>query len=331
VFNNGAVWVYLAIFGSLVAAGFGFPIPEELPIVAAGGLAGHQASEPDTVVVYPQHLALLGADAGAPFPANLPWMPLAQTFSEGPLPPECVGVLAADPQAPFPANLPWPALAASTAPAAPPPYVVENPKPLRWWILLPVCILGVVISDGLLYTMGRIGGRKIFKLPWMRRLLPEARFARIESNFHKYGVIILLFARLLPGIRGPIFLSAGILKLSWRRFLLADGIYAIPGVSLLFFLAFWFTDQFIYLVKRAEEGVGRLRPILILSLIVGVCVYFLIHFVRKPVTTGDPQELPLIGEQVAAKIEGPEHEEVAGPGEGADEARRAGGVSPPMT
>ena len=44
-------------------------------------------------------------------------------------------------------------------------------------------------------------------------------------------MLILLFARILPGIRSPIFLTAGIMKLSWQRFLLADGIYAVPGVS----------------------------------------------------------------------------------------------------
>ena len=37
---------------------------------------------------------------------------------------------------------------------------------------------------------------------------------------------------------------AGIMKLPLPKFILADGIYAIPGVSLLFFLAWWFGDQF---------------------------------------------------------------------------------------
>lgn len=27
---------------------------------------------------------------------------------------------------------------------------------LRWWIMVPVCIVGVVISDGLLYGIGRL-------------------------------------------------------------------------------------------------------------------------------------------------------------------------------
>ena len=32
-------------------------------------------------------------------------------------------------------------------------------------------------------------------------------------------------------------------------------------------------------------------------------VYFLYNFLRRPVSTGDPKELPLFGEQVAARID----------------------------
>ena len=220
--ENAALY-YLGVFAALVAAGVGFPMPEEIPIVTAGALAGHAAQEPNSA--------------------------------------------------------------------------------LRWWILLPVCILGVVISDGLLYLIGRVFGMSVLKFPFVARLLPPERLQRIQRNFRRYGVLILLFARFLPGIRSPIFLTAGIMRLSWRRFLLADGLYAIPGVSLLFFLAYWFTDQFRDLVERAEEDISRVRPLLVLLAILAVGVYFLVQFLRHPVHTGDPQELPLIGEEMAATLE----------------------------
>ena len=179
--------------------------------------------------------------------------------------------------------------------------------------MLPVCILGVVLSDGLLYGIGRYFGRRLLKHRLLARLLPPDKRRRIERNFHRYGVKILLFARLLPGIPGPIFITAGIMRLPLRRFLLADGIYAIPGVSLLFFLAYWFTTSFKDLVERAEAKVLEVRPLLILIASVAVAVYFLVNFLRRPVSTGDPKELPLIGPQVAARIDS----EV--PGQGQDE------------
>jgi membrane protein DedA with SNARE-associated domain len=174
--------------------------------------------------------------------------------------------------------------------------------PFRW-IMLPVCIAGIIISDLLLYVIGRYGGNRLLEHRFLRRLFDPQRRERIERNFHRYGVNILLFGRLLPGIRAPLFVTAGVMRLSIPRFLLADGIGAVLGNSLLFFLAFWFGDQFKELIEKAEHKVEVMRPILVLTAILAVAIYFLIHFLRRPVTTGDPKELPLIGNQVAARID----------------------------
>src|SRR5262249_11097996 len=84
-------------------------------------------------------------------------------------------------------------------------------------------------------------------------------------------------------------------KVSFTRFLIADGIYAIPGVSLLFFLGFWFTDQFMTAVQRAESY----RPLVVVVILAAVGSYLFYHFLHQPVAIGDPKELPVIGDQVA--------------------------------
>src|SRR5207247_2228876 len=122
-----------------------------------------------------------------------------------------------------------------------------------------------------------------------------------------YGGLVLLFARFLPSIRSPIFIIAGMMRVPFKRFVMADGLYAIPGVSLLFFLAFWFGDTFRNLVMAFERRVDSAKPILILLALVAVTAYLIYHFFRHPVATGDPrEELPVIGGQVAAKISAPE-------------------------
>src|SRR5207244_5891942 len=209
------IWACIIAFSCLVAAGIGFPIPEELPIVGAGIWVGQNA------------------EAG----------------------------------------------------------------PLKW-VILPVCIAGLVISDGLLYGVGRYFGPKLLEWRVVKRVLPPQKRERIESNFHQYGVLTLLFARFLPAIRSPIFITAGIMRLSFAKFVIADGIYAIPGVSLLFSLAYWFGDQFRDLVI---EKVQVIRPLLILLAIAAVAGFLLYHFLRRPVASGDPEEFPIIG-KVAAKI-----------------------------
>ncbi len=171
---------------------------------------------------------------------------------------------------------------------------------MRWWVLLPVCIAGVVLSDILLYFTGRIFGDHLLEHRWLARILPRHRRERTERNFHRYGLSILIFGRLVPGIRSPLFLTAGTMRLPLARFLLADAIGAVVGNSLFFFLGFWLGNQFEGLVGKAEE---KLKPILIVTGIGLLVAYLLWHFLHHPVSTGDPKEVPLIGSQVASHIE----------------------------
>lgn len=169
--------------------------------------------------------------------------------------------------------------------------VLTNHDDISGWIMLPTCIVGVIIGDSFLYLIGRFWGARLVELPFVRRkLLTPERLASIGENFQEYGVKILLFARLTPGIRAPIFLTAGITKLPLTYFLLADGIYAIPGVSILFFLGYWFTDSVIDLVNKS----AMVKPIIILAVLAGVVGYFLYKFWRKPMVEGNPTEMPPI-------------------------------------
>jgi membrane protein DedA with SNARE-associated domain len=204
-------WGYPGIFLGLVGTGLGLPLPEELPVVIAGGLTrGHDD--------------------------------------------------------------------------------------IFWYIMLPVCIAGVIVGDGCLYAMGRLWGPRLLQYQWIqRRVFPPDRLAKIEQNFEQYGVKLLLFARLTPGIRAPVFFTAGMTKLPLARFLLADGLYAIPGVSLLFFLGYWFADSMVEFVQ--------VKSIIVIPIIVIVIGYFTYRALKKPGVTGDPTEMPPLVEQVTHKLE----------------------------
>ena len=301
----GELWIYLGFFVTLVAAGLGLPAPEELVITGAGVWAGQRQPEPRIVTepaAYPSVVGLLAADPQAGFPGAVPWAALVRSSDPQPLAPEDVAaLLAVDPQAGFPAALPWAALVRASPPLEeriiePPPDEIH----VRWWILLPTCVLGVVLSDILLYVGGRYFGEWLLKRRWMAHVLPPGRRQRTEANFHRYGVSILVFGRLVPGIRAPLFLTAGSMRLPLARFLLADGLGAIVGNSFFFFLGYWLGDSVKTLIEGVEE---RLKPILIIVGVGLLVAYLLWHFLHHPVSTGDPSEVPLIGPQVASHME----------------------------
>jgi membrane protein DedA with SNARE-associated domain len=176
------------------------------------------------------------------------------------------------------------------------------------WVLLPACIAGILASDLLLYSIGRHFGSHLIEHRWLARFLTPEKLQRIQHNFHRYGIKILLFVRWIPGIRSPLFLTAGTMRLPRLRFIVADAIAAAAGHTVLFFLAYWFTDSFRELFDLFEKDLKRLRPLLIILPILAVGIYLLIHFLRKPVPTADPEELPIVGSQVAAKLENPDAE-----------------------
>jgi membrane protein DedA with SNARE-associated domain len=274
-------FIYPGTFILLVAAGLGLPIPEELPIVLAGAATGHSSEVPKL----PEEFFL--------------WSSSEVTRA----------VAGYSPTLPFPASLPWSALHESSRIEVPP--LAPLPK-LHWWILLPICILGVVVSDGMLYSIGRFGGQRLLNNRWATKLVPAEKRARIEENFHRHGILVLLFARFLPAIRSPIFIMAGVLRLPFTRFVLADGIYALPGVSLLFFLSYWFGDQARELLIRIYTRVDHLKPLLILLALAAVGAYLAWHFWRHPFATGDPGEgMPIVGEQIAAKMEQLSHADLS--------------------
>ena len=193
---------YQGIFLALLASGMGLPIPEELPVITAGILVGHEDTQ------------------------------------------------------------------------------------LKWYIMLPVVIAGVVIGDGLLYGMGRLWGTWLLSRQWVQRriLTPEKR-AQIEKNFHDRGILVLLGARFLPGIRSPIFLMAGVLRVPLTRFLIADGLYAIPGVNILFWVAYVLTDQVLEIFKKIDAY----RPLVVVAIFSGVAGALIQKYVlTRKVSTGEP-------------------------------------------
>lgn len=230
--SNFSDYGYVGVFAALLASGFGFPIPEELPVLTAGVLVGHD----DTLK---------------------------------------------------------------------PGMLQLDPHRLRWWAMLPVCILGVVIGDGVLYGIGRVWGTRLLDHPWVqRKLVPPEKRALIEKNFHDRGIMILLTARLTPGIRTPVFMTAGVLRVPLGRFLFADGLYAVPGVNVMFWLGYFLTDQVLEAFHYAE----RYRALIVfgvLSAVTGILLYRLLA--NRRVTTGTPAEVPLLAKPVERVTEAATH------------------------
>jgi membrane protein DedA with SNARE-associated domain len=124
---------------------------------------------------------------------------------------------------------------------------------VRWFLAWPACVLGVVAADLVLYWAGRGFGSRLFEYRWVRNFLPPERRQKIEEGFHQNGLKILLSARLLPGLRSGVYMTAGAMRYPFIRFLLADAIYAIPGVGIIFFLSYFLAESVWLLIDQVHK------------------------------------------------------------------------------
>lgn len=133
--------------------------------------------------------------------------------------------------------------------------VASRAEALKWYYALPSCLVGALLGDSLMYAIGRFFGEKILKEhPWWSGFLTEQREKTIEDLIKKHGIKAFFAARFLVGLRSPFYLTAGILRVPYRWFLVADFICASIVISVFFGLAYLFGDRITGLIQSAERG-----------------------------------------------------------------------------
>lgn len=113
---------------------------------------------------------------------------------------------------------------------------------LQWVIL--VGIAAAMVGDNIGYYVGRRGGRPLLeRWKWFFRV-DEADIRAGEEFLNRRGSLAIFFARFIAGMRivaGPL---AGVLRMEWKRFLLANAAGAIVWVTTIALVGYAFGSQF---------------------------------------------------------------------------------------
>lgn len=133
--------------------------------------------------------------------------------------------------------------------------VLSHEGIVRWWLALPVCLVGVLSGDVALYWIGRHWGEHVFNWRAVRLVLTPEREGWLKAAYRRHALKTVVTARHVMGLRAAAFLTAGIARVPFWKFVVADAGAAGLGVPLGFGLAYFFTDQ----IKAIVADVHRVE------------------------------------------------------------------------
>ena len=119
--------------------------------------------------------------------------------------------------------------------------------------LLVFAWVGSVLGDNLGYLIGRKLGRRTILRYSAKVGLTDERINGIERVYARYGSATVLFARFFSILRQLNGIVAGMLGMSWWRFILFDAVGAALWVSVWVFAPAYFSEHLTFIIGLAHH------------------------------------------------------------------------------
>ena len=153
-------------------------------------------------------------------------------------------------------------------------FFVHQEK-LNFYILIFWGLLGTILGTLPWYYLGRLVNEKKLE----NFLNKRGKYLGISANdlvkskrwFDKYGVSLVFWGRLVPGIRTLISVPAGIELMPLKKFLIWTSFGSLIWVVILTYAGYIFGENYLMIAKYLDQIKYVLKPALIL-----IVLYFLI-------------------------------------------------------
>jgi membrane protein DedA with SNARE-associated domain len=141
-------------------------------------------------------------------------------------------------------------------------------------ILLVAAWAGSVLGDNIGYLLGRYLGRRLVARFGAKVGLTEARFAKVEAVFTKYGAMTVVIARFFNILRQLNGVVAGTLEMPWWRFLACNAVGAALWVGTWTAAGFYFgrhSARLSWLLHGA--GLAGVIVLVVIAAIIAIVIY----------------------------------------------------------
>jgi membrane protein DedA with SNARE-associated domain len=126
------------------------------------------------------------------------------------------------------------------------------------YLMILIAFAGVMVGDSIIFMLGQKYGKRAAQKGPLKKVLTPARLATVEQGFRKRGNTVIFFARFMPGLRAPIFFTAGTMGVPFKVFFAYDGIAALISVPAIVYSVFHFgakVDYIIDIIQKVEYGI----------------------------------------------------------------------------
>ena len=155
--------------------------------------------------------------------------------------------------------------------------ILSHERLMRWWLALPVCLLGVLAGDVTLYWIGRRWGERVLDWRAVRWVLTAEREQWLTERYREHAMKTVAMARHVAGLRAAAFLTAGIAHVPFWKFLVADAAAAAVSVPLAFTLAYLFTNR----VTAILADVHRVEHWMAVAALIAVTAALIVYVRRS--------------------------------------------------
>jgi membrane protein DedA with SNARE-associated domain len=143
-----------------------------------------------------------------------------------------------------------------------------------------VCMVGILIGDSIIYWVGRLWGKHLFKAPLISRVINARFLSHGKIAFKRFGNKILFFARFLPGLRAPIYFFAGSMKVSYLFFIVIDAFAASISVPIWIYVGRIFGEN----LPTLEKTIKNFKMGAILLVVFLILILVADHYWKKKLT-----------------------------------------------
>lgn len=154
-----------------------------------------------------------------------------------------------------------------------------------WISATALMYAGVLMGDSFIFLLGRRWGGELLKHRWILRMLSPEKQDKVAQLFHRYGSAVFFVARFLPGLRAPVFWTAGAMRASYLRFAFFDGLAALISVPVFVWLGHFLWLRFGSNFSNLSKAISKTHSytlvfavgVLLIATVGGTLLYRRLH------------------------------------------------------